>query len=89
MIGDFARSKAGHDKDRIYVIIEETQEFVWLCDGDLRSLEKLKKKNKRHVQPIKKISDELRDCCMQNGHFYNEGIKRAIKEYRISIKEEA
>ena len=36
MIGWMACSKAGHDKDKIYIIIEETDKYVWLADGDIR-----------------------------------------------------
>ena len=44
--GMLAKSLAGHDKGRIYVIIniEETQ--VYLANGETRTLDKLKKKKK-------------------------------------------
>ena len=31
--GMLARSKAGHDRNRIYVIIRADAEYVWLADG--------------------------------------------------------
>ena len=43
----FAVSKAGHDKDSIYVIIKEEADMVYLADGRHKPLEKPKKKNKR------------------------------------------
>ena len=33
MIGELATSKAGHDKDRLYMIVGEEGECVYLCDG--------------------------------------------------------
>ena len=42
--GMFAVSKAGHDKGRLYVIIEVDDSYVYLADGRLRPLDKLKKK---------------------------------------------
>ena len=48
--GMLARSKAGHDKDRIYVIIRTEDEFVYVADGDLRPLRHMKRKNARHLQ---------------------------------------
>ena len=42
--GSFVSSKAGHDKGQIYIIIRETEEYIYLSDGKIRSLDKLKKK---------------------------------------------
>ena len=46
MLGEFATSKAGHDKDRLYMIVGEEEEWVYLCDGRLRGVEHPKKKRK-------------------------------------------
>ena len=42
--GMLARSLAGHDRDRLYVIIRRDAEYVWLVDGISRTVEKPKKK---------------------------------------------
>ena len=52
-IGMLARSKAGHDKDNIYIIINADSTYAYLADGKSRTLERLKKKKWRHVQLIK------------------------------------
>ena len=49
MLGEFATSKAGHDKDRLYMIVGEEEEWVYLCDGRLRGVEHPKKKKKKHI----------------------------------------
>ncbi len=61
--GDFARSKSGHDKNDIYVVIRCEGDVVFLCDGRLKPLEKPKKKNVKHIQPIKKLPEDIRQCC--------------------------
>lgn len=53
-----AASKAGHDKNKVYVIIKEEAEYIYLVDGKSRTLEKPKKKNKKHIQLIKKCPDK-------------------------------
>ena len=53
MIGWMAGSLAGHDKNKIYIIIEETQDYVLLCDGDIRLLDNPKRKKKKHIQDVK------------------------------------
>ena len=50
--GMLARSKAGRDKDCIYVIRSVNDEYVYLADGDARPVCRPKRKNRKHIQPI-------------------------------------
>ena len=79
MVGEFARSKAGHDKGRLYIIIEEDEQFAYLSDGDLRKLDCLKKKKLKHIQSIHHKKPEA--------YGTNEEIKRSIKLYKAEIGE--
>ena len=56
-----AVSKAGHDKDRVYVVLEDDGQYCWLCDGKRKLLENPKKKKFMHLQIIKKVPAELTD----------------------------
>lgn len=93
LVGMLAESKSGHDKGQIYVIIKEDDEYVYLSDGRLRPLDKLKKKNKKHIQIILKpvssiLKDELHiDSTKQVTELNNEAIKRAIKLFKKEIVE--
>lgn len=51
-VGMLARSKTGHDKGHVYVILKADEAYVYLVDGVIRTLEKPKKKKKKHVQVI-------------------------------------
>lgn len=83
MIGQFAASKAGHDKDRIYVIVAEEGDFVYLSDGRLKLPEKPKKKRRKHIQPIGKAVDEALLRRLAAGEKVEpEAVKYAIKLYR-------
>ena len=53
--GMLARSKAGHDRDRVYVIIETENEYVYVADGELRPLRHMKRKNTKHLQPVLRV----------------------------------
>ena len=66
MRGMLAVSKAGHDKGRIYMIVDHDETFVYLCDGRLKSADKPKKKKYKHIQIIKMISEEV-DHCFDKG----------------------
>ena len=81
MIGKFATSKAGHDKTKLYVIMKEDTEYVYLVDGDLKPLDKPKKKSKKHIQIINRVDETIQNKLETKQIIYNEDIKRAIKLY--------
>ena len=84
--GSLLRSKSGHDKDDIFVIIGQQGEYVWIADGKRRTVEKPKRKKKIHLYPICH-PDAVREGSMKllkDGPFRNEDIKYAIKLYRRS-----
>lgn len=75
--GALVKSLAGHDRGRLYIIIEETEDSLFLTDGRIRPMEKPKRKKKKHVQVIlKKIEDE---------EFTDENIRTFIKKYQSEI----
>lgn len=81
MIGKFATSKAGHDKTKLYVIMNEDSEHVYLVDGDLKPLDKPKKKLKKHIQIVNRVDETIQNKLETGQIIYNEDIKRAIKLY--------
>ena len=70
-VGMLARSKAGHDKGHVYVIMKEDDAYVYLADGSIRTIERPKKKKKIHVQIILE-KHEI-------SGIDNVGIKRILK----------
>ena len=82
MIGMLAAAKAGHDKDALYIIIEETDTSVWLADGKYKTIEHPKRKNKKHIQIWKKQTPQLaaiREKLLAGERVRDEEIKRAMK----------
>lgn len=91
MVGWLARALAGHDKEHIYIIIEETKDDVFLVDGIYKTMAKPKKKNKRHIQIWKNQMSELEDIrkkLLDGQPIRDEEIKRAIKLVMKSEMEE-
>lgn len=82
----FAKSKAGHDKNQLYFILKEEEEFVYLVNGTTRPLDKPKKKRKKHVQVIRQIPAALR--CILEADITNESVKRSIKLYHTGFRQE-
>lgn len=82
MIGQLATSRAGHDKNRLYVIVAQKDDDVYLCDGDLRPPDKPKKKRRKHIQLINAyVDDRLRSRLSGGEKIYGEEIKYALKQY--------
>lgn len=74
--GMLVRSKAGRDKDSIYVIGDVKNEYVYLADGNSRPVCRMKKKNKKHLQPIFKVRTDRPDC--------DEEIRKIISKFKSS-----
>lgn len=82
MTGYFATSRAGHDAGSLYVIVGEEDGYVYLSDGCLRSMERPKKKSRRHIQVIRETVDvELQKRLLGREAVFDHEIKYAIKQY--------
>jgi ribosomal protein L14E/L6E/L27E len=78
-VGMLAKALAGHDFGKLYVIIGVDEGYVYLADGKIRTMEKPKKKRKKHVQLIKETQQVVVDKIRNNEKIQNEEIKRIIK----------
>ena len=85
--GYLAVSKAGHDKQEIYVIIDWDASYIYLSDGKYKKLDNPKKKNHRHVQVIQYMDRDIEQKLENSQLLINEDIKKAIKNYLCNIKE--
>lgn len=72
--GMLVKSLAGHDAGEVYIIVETDAEFLYLVDGKIRTLDKPKRKKRKHVQLIlKKYNVSGAD---------DTAIKRILKEWK-------
>ena len=81
-IGQIIKSKAGRDKDRLFVIIDIKGEYVYLVDGDLRKLEKPKMKKIKHVQPTNNILESIREKIITDQKILNAEIRKTIQLFQ-------
>ena len=82
---EFARSLSGHDKNQIYLILEEDERAAYLVNGKTHTLEKPKKKNKKHYQIIKHIPEDILVQFKKNDSLTDEMIYRMLRAYERSI----
>ena len=79
-----AKSLCGHDKNEIYVVYREENDFVYLINGKTKTIEKPKRKKQRHIQIIKNLPEEIIEMVSQG--LTNETAKKIIKHYVRSIQ---
>lgn len=83
-VGQYAKSKAGRDKDKIYVIIRIEEEYVYLVDGLFKPIHKPKKKKIKHIQGIDCINSNFQVNDKDNTIFSDVEIKKAMKAYKAN-----
>lgn len=79
--GQIVFSKSGRDKGRAFVIYDYNEDYVFIVDGDLRKLEKPKKKKKIHIQISKNIDKEIQNKLENELYILNSDVKKALAKY--------
>ena len=82
---EFVRSLSGHDKNQVYLILEKDERAAYLVNGKAHTLEKPKKKNKKHYQIIKNIPEDILAQFKKNGSLTDEIIYGMLRAYERSI----
>lgn len=83
-VGQYVISKMGRDKGRTFIVLEVVDtEFVLVGDGDLRKVEKPKRKKARHLQPTKTISEAVRSAASDSVKVTNLMLKAEIEKLGI------
>lgn len=75
-----AISRAGHDRDTLYVVIESDETYFWLVDGKRRLLETPKKKKRKHVQVVKYLPEEI--LTQMQSITLDAHVRKILKNYR-------
>ena len=55
--GSLVYSRAGRDKGSLFIVIDKEGDWVYLADGDLRRVEKPKKKRLKHINKTNKSAE--------------------------------
>ena len=84
--GQMALSDAGHDRGKLYVILEVQGESVLVADGLNKTVEKPKKKNIRHVRRMNYIDPEIDARLNGECPLNNEDILKDIQLFEAKCK---
>ncbi|MCR4610743.1 MAG: KOW domain-containing RNA-binding protein [Lachnospiraceae bacterium] len=75
------KSLAGHDKNHIYVVYKEEENYLILVNGNTKTIDKPKKKNKMHVQLIKKLPADIQSKVDSIDNLDDEVINDIVNSY--------
>ncbi|MCI8804921.1 MAG: RNA-binding protein [Clostridiales bacterium] len=81
--GQVVYSKSGRDKRRPFIVIDFNEQYLYLVDGDLRKLEKPKKKKKMHVQIVNNVIDDIKQKLENGGYLNDADFRKALQEYKL------
>ena len=56
-IGELVQSAKGHDKGEYFLVVSADLEFVYICNGKSRKVNKLKRKKRKHIIKTGKICE--------------------------------
>lgn len=82
LIGQVVRSRAGRDKNRIFLVLEVVDsENVLIVDGDLRTLDKPKKKKIKHLIIYNTVLPEIKYKADNNLKIDNSYIRKLLEPF--------
>jgi len=82
VIGRYAWSKSGRDKDRLFIIIGiYDDQHVLIADGEYRRVENPKKKKLKHLNITNSTAEEIRDLITMKKKLVNADLQKAINNY--------
>lgn len=79
-IGRVVYSKCGRDSKKYFVVIQIiNEEYVYIADGSLRTIQKPKKKKIKHLIARSSVSEEIRDLVLNGEKISNSQIKKFLQ----------
>ena len=80
-IGMMAKSLAGHDKGKIYLVSAVDEQYVYLVDGKYRTMEKPKRKKRKHVQIDHRIPLWIENILSGGNQIQDSDVIKVRKDY--------
>ncbi|MFV0504079.1 MAG: hypothetical protein ACK5LT_08965 [Lachnospirales bacterium] len=83
-VGQLCYSKNGRDRGVTFIVIKVEDDYVYLVNGERRTLDRPKRKKIKHVQIINSISSCVLEH-MGNKDLLDSHIRKAIKEHTNKV----
>lgn len=80
-IGMMAKSLAGHDKGKVYLVSGADETYVYLVDGKCRTMDRPKRKKKKHVQIDYQIPEWIQKLLAEGKSVQDSDVIKVKREY--------
>ena len=80
--GLVVKSLAGHDKGSYFVVLRAEGEFAFIADGKTKTIEKPKKKKKKHLETVGSLETLFQKETLYDAHIRKE-LGSFIKKGRL------
>ena len=80
-IGMMAKSLAGHDKGKIYLIAGVDETYVYLVDGKYRTMNRPKRKKIKHVQIDYNLPEWIQSLIKKGKPVQDSDVIKVRREY--------
>ena len=77
-ISDVVVSTAGHDEGQLFYVIDMDDQFLYLANGKDRSLDKLKRKKRKHVQKVLRSETRVAEKISHGDKVLNSELRRDL-----------
>ncbi len=79
--GSVVRSIAGRDKGDLFIVLLREGNFVYLANGELRKVDRPKKKKLKHLQGTNSVSEFIQNKLSIQGKVTNSEVRKALAEF--------
>ncbi|SEG07424.1 hypothetical protein SAMN05660865_01677 [Caloramator fervidus] len=79
-LGQIVHSRAGRDKGRYFIVVGIVDEnYVLIADGDLRKIEKPKKKKIKHLVFHDWYAKDIQEALLNNKKIKDADLRKALQ----------
>ena len=77
-ISDVVVSTAGHDQGELFYVIRMDEQFLYLANGKDRTLDKPKRKKRKHVQKVLRSETRVAQKLVSGDKVLNSELRRDL-----------
>ena len=77
-ISDVVVSTAGHDQGQIFYVVSTDDQFLFLANGKDRTLDKPKRKKRKHVQKVLRSETRVVEKLIRGDKVLNSELRRDL-----------
>lgn len=84
-IGSLVYSRAGRDAGKEFIVINVLDDqYVYICDGTARPVEKPKKKKLKHLMLTNIVAEEIKTAILSGKSVSNARIKEFLQSHQAN-----